>query len=194
MKSKLILSFRGGEHPELLRTEFCSPFHPCPIVGLRGTHFLTGVHPFKWGVTIHALSLFFTRAALIRFNPLTKSQPIISGLRGTPASSIDYALWQVNSLWISDLFGVDAGGRNYLQRIVTVLNSRQKDQRPVELYLNTTTLKPENITISVDSQIINSELELRLLAGRLERSWRPLYKKSVVQTEGVMDDPILTAA
>ncbi len=37
MKAKLVLSFSGGEYPELLRTEFWSPYHPHPIRGLRGS-------------------------------------------------------------------------------------------------------------------------------------------------------------
>ena len=194
MKAKLVLSFSGGEYPELLRTEFWSPYHPHPIRGLRGSHFIAGAHPFKWGVGVHALSLFFARAALFRFNTSGASQPVLTGLNGSPATSIDYTLWQVRSLWISDLFDVDAGGRNYLQRIVKVLNSRQKKPRPVELYLNQSALKPDDITIVCDSKILSSESELRQFADRLEVYWRPMQRKAVVENDEVIDDGILAAA
>jgi len=194
MKAKLVLTFSGGDSPELIRTEFCSPYHPHPIVGLRGSHFISGTHPFKWGVGVHALSLFFARAALLRFKPFGTAQPLLTGVNSSPAASIDYTLWQVRSLWISDLFGVDAGGRNYLQRIVTVLNSRQKKPRPVELYLNPSTLKPDDITIVCDSKTLNSESEFNQLADRLQNSWQPLQRKVVVQTDDIIDEPILAAA
>lgn len=174
MKSTLKLSFVGFEKPELNRTEFSSVHQQRPIIGIRGSHFLPGAHPFKWSVAFHALSIFFVRAAMLRFASVQPVKPILLGTKGTPAASIDYTLWQVRSLWISDLFGVDSSGRNYLQRILTVLNSRQRKPGPVELYLNSAMLRPQDISIFLDSRELITESDLQQLANNIETYWRPL--------------------
>jgi len=121
---------------------------------------------FQWTPAVKALCAFFVQA--LRRNSIKEqtSGPMISGTRGSLASSLDYAI-NKEPQWLCDMFGLDATGKTNLRRLIFRSNTNIKRPGPVSLSLNPSALPAENITVLLDSIPIENESVLDAILSAL---------------------------
>lgn len=105
---------------------------------------------FQWTPGVKAVCVFFLQALGRSRAGCNNSAPIISGGRGSLASSFDYAI-NKEPQWLCDMFGLDAAGKTNLRRLIFRSNTNIKRPGPVSLSLNHSALAPEDITVLLDS-------------------------------------------
>ena len=158
---------------ELTRTVFRLRRGDQGIVGIRGTQVPLGAVPFKWGPSLHALTLFFTKAALIEKDDDLLT-PCLQGKAPSPALNIARLMYRQAMQSYLDIFGSDASGRPNLNRLISVCNFHLKDTRPVQLYLRTPPLSPTGIKVFVDEEeLTGRKPRLMELVKELSSTWRP---------------------
>ncbi len=158
---------------ELTRTVFKLHRNDIPTVGIRGIQAPPGAIPFKWGPTVHALTLFFVKAAAIADdNELYR--PCLQGKSPSPALNIARLMGRQEPRCCFDLFGVDKSGRSNISRMLSICNHQLRDLRPVQLYLRTPPLSPTGIRVWVDEDEVTGNREkLTALAAELASAWQP---------------------
>jgi hypothetical protein len=161
----LTLEFSPYE-PSLSKVAFSHPINDKELLTIRGR--TSGANldiggTFPWTKALTALSVLGVSSAL-------QANAVISGLRGSPASSLDYAITK-GPVWIHEMFGTDRNGtpraRNYFRRT----NTELKRVGPVLICFSPTI---EKIQITRDGNLIEDEKSLKLLLEQLNQSKREM--------------------
>lgn len=135
------------------------------ISSLRGAA-LGSAARFKWSPAVRSLAHFFIRAAQLRVEGFDSNTPILSGVQGSTAATIDYALSK-RPLWLCDMFGADTQGRPNLLSIVRRENSNLKRPGPVRLYLAPRAERELSISIYIHNQRLIHQSEFEHLLNSL---------------------------
>lgn len=176
----LELHFGKAESFELIKTVFKAPTLNTPIVGIRGNHAPSGVVSFRWTKTTHAIAMFFLKAREIHFTNQLPA-PALQGTKGDPVTSIARLLHKRMEGWIIDLFGADIQGRPLLSKIILCCNYLGKRPGPMQVFLRTNYLAPQNIRVFLDErEITDRQTEMQALTKSMEAAW-----KRAVQVEKV---------
>jgi RNA polymerase sigma-70 factor (ECF subfamily) len=129
---------------------------------------------FPWSRAVKALAIFFLFwAAWARRHQRDPStpRPVLQGMEGTPASSLNYALSKKNA-WLAEMFGSDKNGDPLPSRLLRRNNPDLKRRgEPVTLSLNMQMLPPEKIRVFLDGVPVEDPAELERLAGEVEAQW-----------------------
>lgn len=121
---------------------------------------------FQWTPAVKAVCVFFVQALARSFDEFDSTEPTMSGRRGSLASSLDYAI-DKEPHWLCDMFGLDDAGKTNLRRLIFRSNPGGKRPGPVSLSLNESALPTTNITIKVNSQLVQDETSLRALVAAI---------------------------
>ncbi len=163
----LTLWFRGRETPELLQTEFIHPIlgggSPLRMARGKGNGAYGRFGTFQWTTAVQALVLFLLRAKLRR----TIGSPVLSGERGSPAASLDYAVTK-QPTWLLSMFGWDEAGTTLSRQFIRRTNSNLKFRGPIALNIDRRVLNPDAIRIFWDDREVTSESEINKLASAIE--------------------------
>lgn len=171
--TNLQLHFATGKLPELMRVIFNVAFFPKPLVGIRGIEAPSGMQAFRWSTTSHALALFFVRA-VEHYHEQKEGIPVLEGYRNCPAATLARLLTKRPDGWLLDVFGYDSAGRTLLMKIVRCANYTLSMPGPMQIYMRTSFLRKEAISIVLDGKDITSDLcGLKQLSQTLAETWEP---------------------
>ena len=187
--ANLKLYFNNKRMPELIKIDFYNPQLNKKILCYR-THGIVpkGISCFKWTPCTRAMALFFVNAKIFK---LDEAIPLLTGNKGSPASSLGSRLWKRDYAWIHDIFGTNHDGTPYMRQLIIGINIRQRMKVPIQLFLKTKILPVENITVFIDEVQISNNLDiLKTLSNQLTIDWKPYYckqeyrvsKKSISET------------
>jgi len=144
---------------------------------------------FQWTPAVKAVCVLFLQA-LTRRHGNHPSRPTISGRRGSPASSLDYAI-EKEPQWLCDMFGLDESGKTNLRRLFLRTNPRGKRPGPVSISLNGSLLPTTDIKVLVDSMPIHDPALFEVIIAALNDE----FIQSVQARQlGFFDLPIVVAA
>ncbi len=154
---------------ELVEASFAHASFDRPLVVRRGKGTFDGkVGSFQWTSAVRALSELALRSFLWG-HAGTGTQPLLSGERGSLASSLDLALTKEPN-WLAEMFGVDSLGTLLAKRVFLRSNSNLKRPGPVEVRLNDAFLDPRLIVVrALDGREL-SLLEVEELIQRIAAS------------------------
>lgn len=167
------LWFSGIERIELERTEFKHPLLPEKLVSVRGK--TTGAYQaqgtFQWTSAVHALCLLILKAIV----PDNDMQAVkdgelagaLYGGKGSPASSLDYALSK-QTKWLLDMFGIDSKGVPIVRRIINISNSQSRRESPVCASLNQKSLSISGLRVYLNGVPLKAQSALIELKAYLE--------------------------
>lgn len=171
--AKFSLWFVHLEAPQLERTLFAHPLLPSPRLSERGrpTHIATHPYNFQWSPAVRALSYLFIKGSIAAhersIGESAEGFVSLSGLRGSPALSLDHAMTK-QPTWLTDMFGSDKHGDSLIRRLISRRNSGLKRPGPIWLYLIETQLPLNEISIYLDEKNITEEIDsLRQLNERI---------------------------
>lgn len=152
---------------ELEKTVFCSSAG-VEFVAVRGkTSGAYGcIGSFQWTPAVKAVCVFFLQALRASRMRGKSNATMISGRRGTLASSLDYAI-NKEPQWLCDMFGLDASGKTNLRRLIFRSNTNVRRAGPVSITLNQSALPPENIAILLDSTPVHNRKSLNTIISAL---------------------------
>ncbi len=184
--AQIKLWFTCANAPELQKVSFCHPLLKEDALSIRGKTSgafspLPGTKPkevsvgwgsFQWSQAVQALCILLLRtAACTGAGENTKPLPQLSGVRGSPAASLDFALGKP-PVWLQDMFGLTNKGEALGKRLFCRTNPELKYPGPVILSLNTRQISPEHIYVYWDELPITSDLDLEDLARAIELNWQ----------------------
>lgn len=133
MPISLSLSFLTDATPQLDSLEFVDS-EGCRVRCSRGSFntVASGGHlrTFSWTRAVRALSILALRTYLARHD--SSIAPLISGVRGSLAASLDYSLSK-EPQWLLDMFGVDSTGRARARKFIRRENPERKRPGPVTI-------------------------------------------------------------
>ncbi len=156
---------------ELTRSLFIYTPLNYSIQAVRGRY--SGAYPgaatFQWTSAVQALSVAVLRAAAWR-NREKGVAPLLSGKKGTLASSLDDALYKQTG-WLCDVFGADVKGQSLANRLFKRTNPGKKQPGPVSFSLNGNVLPAHAITILIDETEVRESGRLEWLADLIEEEW-----------------------
>lgn len=118
------------------------------------------INSFHWSSGVKALSLLFLKFKL--------GENGISGLGGSLAGSLDYALSK-QPQWLIDIFGVSHSGDAFARRLFSRINPERKRAGPVEIFINKNIITPANIKVSIAGQEVDLAVCRRLINGFEEK-------------------------
>ena len=121
---------------------------------------------FQWTPAVKAVSVLLLNALANSFENSDTATPMISGKRGSLASSLDYAI-DKEPQWLCDMFGLDESGKTNLRRLIFRSNPGGKRPGPVSITLNESALPAENIQVLVDSIPIHDREFLNNIIAKL---------------------------
>lgn len=157
---------------ELTRSLFLYTPLNYSIQAVRGRY--SGAYPgaatFQWTSAVQALSVALLRGAAWR-NREKEVEPLLSGKKGTLASSLDDALYKQTG-WLCDVFGADFKGQSLANKLFKRTNPGKKQPGPVAFSLNGNVLPAHAITILIDDVEVRESGRLEWLADLIEDEWR----------------------
>jgi hypothetical protein len=109
---------------------------------------------FQWTPAVKAVCVLFLQSLVCGSVEPRTTGPLMSGRRGSLASSLDYAI-DKEPQWLCDMFGLDQSGKTNLRRLVSRTNPGGKRPGPVSLSLNESILPTDNIVVLLDSMPIH---------------------------------------
>lgn len=150
--NKLVLEFAHSEGKiQLSRTVFRLSSGR-QFVAVRGK--TSGAYKcagsFQWTPAVKAVCIFFIRALACYLGHKPNTEALLSGSRGSLASSLDYAI-DKEPQWLCDMFGQDDAGKSNLRSLVFRSNPGAKRLGPVSIIINESVLAPGNIKVFVDA-------------------------------------------
>jgi len=161
------------ENNALEEARYFSPFEKKVRICRRGGFATYGVSPFRWCATVAAVSLTFVKAKYL-FLTSSLTEPILEGQAGTPAHTLGLAIYRP-SLWIWDLFGITADGRNLLLNILHISNNRFRKRKAfVKIFYRGNFLPPTQIRIFNNGVELSRPSELLDLISVLDREFSSL--------------------
>jgi hypothetical protein len=129
-----------------------------------GAYSCTG--SFQWTPAVKAVCVLFIQALIHRFGQAHMTRPMISGRRGSLASSLDYAI-DKEPQWLCDMFGLDESGKTNLRRLIFRSNPGGKRPGPVSITLNESALPLDNIQVFVDTMPVHDPEFLDSIIAKL---------------------------
>lgn len=111
---------------------------------------------FQWTPAVKAVCVLFLQALSSSFDTADRTEPMISGRRGSLATSLDYAI-DKEPQWLCDMFGLDESGKTNLRRLIFRSNPGGKRPGPVSLSVNESAFPPDNIEVLVDSIPVDNQ-------------------------------------
>ncbi|MFN8391210.1 MAG: hypothetical protein U0136_13040 [Bdellovibrionota bacterium] len=170
MRTRIEIWLTRGERPELLRVRVSTGSSAASHESVRGQFaFGLAASTFSWTSAVHALALLLVRSAFSQENSGVANG--LSGERGSPATTLDYALAKQSS-WIRDICGPGSRGLPLLREILLISNSHSKRPGPVEVRLKPTV----DVVVFVEDVHVGGNA-LGSLAERLRISWQPYGTK-----------------
>ena len=162
----LRLHFSRAESPELVHAEFSANGQKT-LHTVRGQSVLDSNYDgtFNWSGAVRALAILVVRTKACSLDPGALPSKVLSGERGSPATSLDYAISKEPN-WLLDMFGFDSKGDSLTKRLFRKTNSGGKRPGPVSVALNESFLDCKDIAIYLDGAELTSTEELI----RLERN------------------------
>ena len=121
---------------------------------------------FQWTPAVKAVCLLFAKAVARSTGAPDFTAPTISGGRGSPASSLDYAI-DKEPQWLCDMFGLDESGKTNLRRLLLRSNPGGKRPGPVSISLNESILPVTNIKVLVNSMPVQDRKFLDFIIANL---------------------------
>ena len=171
------LWFSEGSSPELIKIALVSADGLLLNESVRGQFaFGRAQSTFAWTTGVQALAILLLREALSQQSaPAQRKQlSILTGERGSPATTIDYALSK-QPQWVADICGVTKTGRPRLAELLSVSNSNGKRSGPISVWLKA----ESSYSIFVGREQIIQREQLAALLSRLESSWQPYGTKRI---------------
>lgn len=163
------------ERKALEEARYFSPTERKVRIVRRGLYFTYGVSPFRWCATVAALSLAFLNAKRL-FLTDTLYEPLLVGASSTPAQTLSKAVYKSN-LWIWDLFGTTADGRNLIFNILNFVNPRCRNHLgPQKVYYLGNYLPPEQIRVFLNGVEQRSLIEIESLIKLISEQYSFLMK------------------
>lgn len=168
MEKKLVLKFYDAQ---LTETFFKHPLLESPCQSVRGK--TAGAYErlgtFQWTTAVQALSLLLIETVLsYKKNPVQPEPAQLSGLGGTLASSLDYALSK-SPIWMAEMFGSDSLGNVLSKRVIKRTNPNRKRPGPVVLSVNDNFIDFSSIEVVIDGCAIVEHERLNELSTELSR-------------------------
>jgi hypothetical protein len=169
MSNGILLTFYG-EKPQLIQTSFSRAGQEQRLC-IRGktAGSFQNAGTFQWTTAVQALCVVLIKTRLADLEPATRGAEssasetlYLSGLKGSPAASLDYALVK-QPMWLTDMFGTDATGVTYARRLINRTNSQRKLPGPVTLSINLNVLAPADIRIMWNDELVSSAEQLENL-------------------------------
>lgn len=152
MSSTSLKLFFDERSLELQRVVFDAGSQRAPIVSVRGK--TSGAYrdaaSFQWTQAVKAMSELLERTSVWAQSGCHGEAPAISGGRGSPALSFDYAISRAAD-WIVEMFGADSFGAPLARKIFIRSNSELKRPGPVTITLNHRFISAKDIATSVVS-------------------------------------------
>lgn len=182
-KRTLQLHFAGNVTAELIESRFCPDGGLPERIAVRGktAGAYSNAGTFQLTLAVRALAILCVKAAIsARSNP-PSTPPIIIGFKGSSAASLDYALSK-RPMWLHDMFGFDAAGHFFPNRLFHRTNPNRKRPGPVLLGLNERVLPASNIHIFWDEEPVNEIGELHALLSQLGDSGEAENRESKLKT------------
>ena len=167
MTCRLLLEFYG-DIPQLTKT-FFQRDDGRVITAVRGktAGAVPGAGTFQWSSAVKALCSICIRALLTDLYKDSRRVATLSGLGGSLAATLDYALSKQPS-WTVDMFGVDGCAQSYLRRMLLRTNSDRKYPGPVIVSLNPKVLNSDNVLLSWNGDRLTTATQIRDLLTLLE--------------------------
>jgi HAD superfamily hydrolase (TIGR01509 family) len=193
----LTLYFSRSESPELVQVEF-SANDSSTLRTVRGQALLDTQHDgtFNWSGAVRALAILIVRAKVYSLDDTALPSRVLTGERGSPATSLDYAISKEPN-WLLDMFGFDSKGSSLTKRLFRRVNSGGKRPGPVSVGLNDRFLDCSHISISLDGQIVTEVEELvRLESNLVAQAARTAPSLTTAESRGevVTLEPRLSSA
>jgi hypothetical protein len=173
--AKIHLSLYHNGKIELDEIEFLHPMLKTSLLSVRGKS-TTGHYAdatFQWTSALQALTILLLKSAALG------SDYLMSGLRASPAASLDFAISK-QPRWLLEVFGADAQGISLIRRVVNRQNSNLKRPGPLCISINTSALSPSDITISVNGQDVRDWKKINELGDSLAHQLFPSVPLQVV--------------
>ncbi len=174
--------FSGLEQPELDKTFFC--FHP-DVQGrtafrTRFASLTSDYSGFRWTPALRALTVFFLQTAAQSLK-VSCSGPIhlFEGGRGSLAASLDFALGK-QSDWMNAIFGWDEDGNCLARRLIKRINPEGRRPGPFALFLKPDEMRPEDIAVYLNGNLVKDEQSLLRLCQRLSSQSFPKKNTSLM--------------
>jgi len=105
----------------------------------------------------------------------------LTGLEGSPAASLDYAIAKETS-WLQSMFGLDFDGSLVAKKIFRRRNPERRRPGPVVISIDPELLSAQNIQIFVDGETVSNSIVLRQMAEQILATWRGRQPKSSSRT------------
>lgn len=161
--ARFALWFEGKSSPELCRTEFFHSLSGETLRCVRGKR--SGPYKdfgtFQWTNAVKALSVLCLKARCFKCE-----RGILTGQKGSLAASLDYAIDKQPN-WLIDMLGVDSRGQALVSRLMNRSNPGQRKGRRVCLAINQNTLKPDEIIIYLNGELLSEDDDLQSLLNSL---------------------------
>lgn len=144
----------------LSRTEFQSNYDSILIATVRGrvAPSFMKLGTFSWSPAVRAMTLLVLKFAAKDGDQLPRNFAdcaSISGMTGSLAASLDYALDKAPS-WLVDMFGSDSRGVPIARRLFCRLNPGRKRSGPVVVCVNANLIRPKDVCIFLDEKVVAS--------------------------------------
>ncbi len=175
---KLVLQFVGDKEYELFESCFVHPLIEEERRCVRGKRSgaYRGFSTFQWTKAVQAVSLLFIEAAIRKFQPAYG--PLLVGPKGSPASSLDYAI-DKQTEWLTEMFGWTPAGTGVTKRLFLRSNPGQRYQGPVGVSINLNCLAYEEIEILLNYEVQHSLLQLTHLKEAIQQRAPEVCTKKV---------------
>jgi len=121
---------------------------------------------FQWTPAVKAVCVLFLQALSGSIGTTDSTAPMISGRRGSLATSLDYAI-DKEPQWLCDMFGLDESGKTNLRRLIFRSNPGGKRPGLVSISLNELALPTENIKVLVNSVPLTDQGFLERMIAQL---------------------------
>lgn len=165
----LELHFAGTVDVQLVETRFEGALLKGPKISIRGktSGAFANVGNFQWTSAVRAFCVLCVRTVLALGHRELREVSQISGLRGSLASSLDYALSK-QPAWLREIGGLDNQGNAYVRRLIVRTNPECKRPGPVILGVNSRVLAFDRIHIFWEKTRVETVDGLRSLLSALD--------------------------
>jgi hypothetical protein len=142
------LHFAGNADVQLVEARFIDRVSGATRVTVRGktAGAFRDAGTFQWTSAVRGLCILLGKSKMVHLVGDGHSTANISGLQGSLAASLDYAITK-QPIWIREMFGSDMQGNTLAQRLISRTNPNRKRPGPVVLALNERAVSLADIVI-----------------------------------------------
>jgi len=152
--------FAGTSEIELIETCFVTALFDHPRRSVRGKTpgALRDAGTFQWTSGVRALCILFLKGLVSKLSP--EEESVLSGMHGSLAASLDYALSRQPS-WLTEMFGTDSQGKCMALRLMNRTNSERKRPGPVAIGLKPVVIFDSQIEVFLNGNRVVSLTDLK---------------------------------